>query len=467
MNLDPVVPDQTIVLLQALAVRPPGPGPGGGPHSGLQLIGSPHTFCLLLCLLLYFYARSTARGDDRTRQKWIEWGLIAGMLSVLLTLALRAHGPAQIPIVPPLGMRLLETLPSQIVSVTLAAGFMRYLLDQRQPAQKYWICSMGALGATALMVMALGPAGRPPHPIDPSMNPFHLHGALDLVGFTCLAVGLALAYRLVHGGERRLMLAALGCMAATQLSSLVGGMVLYGPSPRPAYPLVLTFSSLTLLILTHLFIRQRAKEIHTDLALLEGRVSERTKELKAALGQLAEANSLLEQQSNVDVLTGAGNRRSFNDALAEEWSRARRTGQPITVAMVDLDRFKEINDIHGHPVGDQCLSGLASALQNAARRPPDLVARLGGDEFAVLLPETSGEAAAQSLDDVRLQASMLTSTLAPDLAMTISVGVASCVPSAESAPEDLVRQADNALYKAKRSGRNKVVLSESGALQVL
>lgn len=467
MNLDPVVPGNSIILLQVLALRPPGHGPGVAPPSGLQLIGSPHVFNLLLCLLLYFYARSTARGGDRTRQEWIEWGLIAGIFSGILTLALRAHGPPEFPILPPLGMRLVETLPGQIAALSLAAGFMRYLLDQKQPARNYWVYSMGALSVTALVMMVPRPVGGSLHRHAASLNPFHLHGALDLVGFTCLAIGSVLAFRLVHGGERRLMLAAMGCMTATQLSSLVGGMVLYGPGPRPAYPLVLTFSSLTLLILTYLFIRQRAREIHTDLALLEGRVRERTKKLEAALSQLAEANSLLEQQSNIDALTGAGNRRSFNDALAEEWSRARRTGQPITVAMVDLDRFKEINDIHGHPVGDQCLSGLASALQNAARRPADLVARLGGDEFAVLLPETSGEAAAQSLDDVRLQASMLTSTLAPDLSVTISVGVASCVPSAESAPEDLVRQADNALYKAKRSGRNKVVLSESGALQVL
>jgi len=458
-------------LIFALAVRPPGPPlQQGPPPDGVQMIGSPHGLILLVCLLLYFYVRSTYRGTQRDRQRWLEWALIGAVLTEAVSIGLRLWTPGASGGVPGWNAPWLETWIRGLSAVALVAGFLRYLLDRVQPAKTYALASTGVVTlfafATAAFRLAhpgIGPPGSP-HPHPPPFSPWLFMWA---AGFGVLAVGCILVHRHVQGGGRRLMLAATAALAAGQLSSVIGSLGPFMPSPRPAYPFVMAWSALGLLLMTYLFLRVRAAEVHNDMELLEGRVQARTQELESALEELAGANALLEQQSNIDALTGAGNRRRFDDALASEWIRARRTGKPLSIAMVDLDRFKEINDVHGHPAGDQCLARLAVTLQTAARRPADLVARLGGDEFAVLLPETAGEAAAQLLDEVRTQASLLATPLADGTPMTISVGVASCVPSADDSSAELIRHADEALYRAKRSGRNRVALSESGALQVL
>lgn len=458
--------------LFALAVGPRHPPLRAAAPSGLDLIGSPHGVILLACLLLFFYVRSTGgRPDQRERQRWLEWALIGAALTEALTIAMRVWGPGPTLGGPPWDAPLVEMWSRQVSSIALIAGFLRYLLDQIQPSKTYALAAIGtvSLAAAGTAVFRLthpswgppGPGG-PPHP-----PPFSPWMPMLLVGFILLFVGLVVVYRRVHGDSRRLMLAATVVMAAGQFCSFIGSLRPFLPNPRPAFPLVMACSALSMLLLTYLFLRVRSAEVHTDMELLEGKVRARTQELESALEKLANANALLEQQSNVDALTGAGNRRQFDDALAKEWLRARRTGKPLSIALVDLDHFKEINDVHGHPVGDQCLVRLAVALQNVARRTADLVARLGGDEFAVLLPETAGEAAAQLLDEVRVQTSLLTTPLTEGATMTISVGVASCVPSVENSSAELVRHADEALYRAKRSGRNRVALSESGALQVL
>ena len=458
--------------LQILATHPPGPTPHGGPLSGMQpagmqLIGSPHVLILLVCLLLLFYLRATTRSDQKERQRWMEWALLAGVVTELFVLGMRVAAPLPFQVIRPWSAQLLEHVVRQGTSVLLAVGCLRYLLDARQPAQRYGIFSTAVIGVTGIFAGFLQWNRHPGVDLVGKPPTLQAESVVAFMGLASMVGALGLVYRYVQGSGRRLTFAAFGSLTAAQFGHWIGSMDSFGPTPRPAYPFVLTCSALALLLMTYLFLRLRSEEIHTDMDLLEDRVRVRTKELEAALDQLADANALLEQQSSVDTPTGAGNRRRFDDALTTEWNRARRTGKPISVAMIDLDRFKEINDIHGHPVGDQCLVALAGALQRAARRPADLVARLGGDEFAVLLPETAGEAAAQSLDDVRRQAALFTSPAASDLTIMISVGVASCVPSPAESAEALIQYADKALYQAKRSGRNRVALSESGALQVL
>jgi diguanylate cyclase (GGDEF)-like protein len=182
---------------------------------------------------------------------------------------------------------------------------------------------------------------------------------------------------------------------------------------------------------------------------LEKLVDERTHALE-------NANRKLELLSNTDGLTGVANRRSFDHMLTEEWNRARRAGTSLAVVMLDVDNFKHFNDHFGHLAGDDCLRALAQALVKAGRRAGELVARYGGEEFVVLLP---GMDMADALDAAQhMQREVWSLALphaetAPGI-VTFSLGVASLVPSEQHCPEDLVRQADAALYRAKEAGRN-------------
>lgn len=169
-----------------------------------------------------------------------------------------------------------------------------------------------------------------------------------------------------------------------------------------------------------------------------------------ALGRQADR---LYELSRTDTLTRLGNRRWFQERLDAEFARAARYGVPLGVLLVDLDGLKELNDRHGHRVGDQALSRVATAIRNGCRAA-DLAARWGGDEFALLAPSTGREEARLLAERIRALAG---AGSGPD-AVTVSVGLASLEPGSRIAsPEALVRAADAALYEAKRTGRNRVV----------
>ena len=157
----------------------------------------------------------------------------------------------------------------------------------------------------------------------------------------------------------------------------------------------------------------------------------------------------LRELSVTDELTGIANRRSMMRKLEEEVWRSDRTGHSFALLMLDLDHFKEVNDRHGHQKGDQVLRRCAAVLQQNVRRT-DLLARYGGEEFCVLLPETSLGGARRAAEKVRQAVVDL-----PPPVPTVSVGVACW--QARSSFEDMLRQADEALYKAKAAGRNRVV----------
>jgi len=167
----------------------------------------------------------------------------------------------------------------------------------------------------------------------------------------------------------------------------------------------------------------------------------------------------LEHAAGVDPLTELGNRRVFDRRLAEEWRRAARTGRSLSILMVDVDRFKRINDTLGHIAGDDVLKRIAGCLQASARRAGDLVARFGGDEFVVLLPEANGDQAARVAELMRscVLEAQFAGDAAAGLPVTISIGTATVVPQAEGDPQALVKKADEALLEAKRSGRDRVI----------
>ncbi len=170
----------------------------------------------------------------------------------------------------------------------------------------------------------------------------------------------------------------------------------------------------------------------------------------------------LRRLATTDPLTGLANRRAFLDRLEAEVARSRRYPQPLALVMVDVDHFKRVNDVHGHPAGDEVLRRIAGVLRSLARET-DLVARYGGEEFALLLPNTD-EAGARALAG-RIRASVAAAGIPWEdrtLRVTASLGVSALEGEAD-APEQLVSRADRALYVAKRTGRNRVVVfSEVG-----
>jgi diguanylate cyclase (GGDEF)-like protein len=194
---------------------------------------------------------------------------------------------------------------------------------------------------------------------------------------------------------------------------------------------------------------------------LEERVAERTVELEKAnaekerlITMLRERSLRLERESQEDALTGVANRRCFMQRLTAEIDVALAVGQPLSIAIADLDRFKTVNDELGHPVGDQALQQCAAVMRRSCR-VSDLVARIGGEEFALILPGMTRAEATVFCESLRgIVAAHDWRTAHPDLSITISIGVAQWDGSAEL--EELVHAADTNLYRAKRAGRNQV-----------
>jgi diguanylate cyclase (GGDEF)-like protein len=183
---------------------------------------------------------------------------------------------------------------------------------------------------------------------------------------------------------------------------------------------------------------------------------------------LRNLNLELEEIAYVDALTRLANRRQFDQALETEWRRAMREQTPLSLIMLDIDRFKSFNDLNGHPAGDDCLRAVAAAMQRVAKRPGDLVARYGGEEFALILSVTEPAGAEKVAHDVRAAIAGLGLTHAGNSScgsvVTASLGVATAHPHPDGPPiawHDLIAEADALLYEAKRTGRNKVVSSTS------
>jgi len=177
-----------------------------------------------------------------------------------------------------------------------------------------------------------------------------------------------------------------------------------------------------------------------------------------------QAQDSLARLASQDALTGLSNRREFDDRLAYEWHRARRERSSLSLLMLDVDFFKQYNDLHGHPAGDQCLRTIGHALRTAVSRMTDLVARYGGEEFAVILPQTELRAAGNVAERLRgavARARVPRGEPGRGEFVTISIGAARAYPAQEGGDERaLVERSDQALYQAKKAGRNRVALSQ-------
>lgn len=194
--------------------------------------------------------------------------------------------------------------------------------------------------------------------------------------------------------------------------------------------------------------------LQDNIRHLDAKVVERTADLQIL-------NRKLEALSMTDGLTGIANRHCFDNVLACEWSRATRQGQPLALAMLDVDWFKKYNDHYGHLAGDECLRKVATAFAANVCRTGDLVARYGGEEFVFIAPATDGGKALLMAEKVReaLQTLAFPHEMSPLGCVTISIGVAAMVPGEKDTPNILVQAADAALYRAKAQGRNRVILA--------
>lgn len=171
----------------------------------------------------------------------------------------------------------------------------------------------------------------------------------------------------------------------------------------------------------------------------------------------AELFNELEKLTRTDTLTGLFNRRGLIEMSQSEFERAKRSGYPLSMIMVDIDFFKLVNDQYGHTVGDQILRILSDELQRNLRGI-DILCRYGGEEFAILLPETTLQSAREVAERLRVAAVKLQFTsIHADINITISLGI-STMPGDTADLETLLDQADEALYSAKTSGRNRVCI---------
>lgn len=184
-------------------------------------------------------------------------------------------------------------------------------------------------------------------------------------------------------------------------------------------------------------------------------ISERKKTEERLLALQGE----LEALSFKDGLTNIANRRRFNASLELEWANARRDQQPLSLLMIDIDFFKQYNDLYGHLRGDQCLMDIAQTLSLALDGPRDLAARFGGEEFVILLPGADADMAwnvAQRCQRL-IQKQAITHALSPhDRRLTVSIGVGTITPDEQANPSGFADSIDQQLYAAKNNGRNRI-----------
>jgi diguanylate cyclase (GGDEF)-like protein len=210
--------------------------------------------------------------------------------------------------------------------------------------------------------------------------------------------------------------------------------------------------------------RKEAVRIGTIMSLLILFVLGVTLFLAREIGRRAAAEDKLEELATTDALTGLRNRRKFDAVIDAEWRRAARQRKPLALLMIDADHFKSYNDTFGHQAGDEVLVGIAICISDSVRRAGDCTARYGGEEFAVLLPGLSPAEALGIAETIRLKVEQWCGEPA---ITTVSIGVASLMPTTATSWRGLVRAADEALYAAKAGGRNRSVLAGGSGLSLV
>ncbi|AHL77267.1 diguanylate cyclase [Stutzerimonas stutzeri] len=268
-----------------------------------------------------------------------------------------------------------------------------------------------------------------------ALNAYTLYGQLIGMFAEFVLLSMALAERINHDRDRRIV----AQQSALQASEALG----------------LERES-----------RLRAQQQTLDLQMraneaLEARVSERTRALEDAKRGLERVNEQLTRMSITDALTQLSNRGHFDLMIDEEIRCAQRVEKPLSVLLLDIDHFKQVNDTYEHPFGDECLRLVAAALKQHGQRAGDVVARYGGEEFVIALPGVDSRQAGEQAERIRMAVAALHPTCGEArLDLTISIGVATLEPPMSCSATQLLAAADAALYRAKRNGRNQVAVAE-------
>jgi diguanylate cyclase (GGDEF)-like protein/PAS domain S-box-containing protein len=205
--------------------------------------------------------------------------------------------------------------------------------------------------------------------------------------------------------------------------------------------------------------RHPVTQIATGALNIVRDISERMRTQK----ELEEAYKAVEALAVEDSLTGLANRRKLDESLTNEWRRGIRDKRPLSFLLADVDYFKSYNDSYGHVKGDVCLKAIAEAAVEVVSRPGDLVARYGGEEFGIVLPDTNADGAAEIAAKIcaALRRRGIPHSSNPDGIVTISIGCATLTPHLGETAERLVELADQALYRAKNGGRNRVCSADA------
>jgi diguanylate cyclase (GGDEF)-like protein len=330
--------------------------------------------------------------------------------------------PTQLVFVPMLFVLPPSTLPLAVAAGLVLSNAPSYLAGTAHPERALAVATSAAYAfGPALVLVAID--GQP-------LGTGHWPLYVVLLAAQCAvdAAHTALRERIVLGISPRELLRPLGWVYAIDaLLSPTGLLLAVGVAEQP----VAIVAVLPLVLLLALFGRERRARLDSVLELEVAR----------------RANEQLDRLVRSDALTGVANRRAWEEALPAMVANARAAGQPIAVAILDLDHFKRFNDTHGHPAGDALLTDVA-ACWAARLRPGDLLARMGGEEFAIALPGCDARDARRLAERLRR---------AMPAGQTCSIGVA-CWRDGET-DLSLVARADRALYDAKADGRDRVVVA--------
>lgn len=202
-----------------------------------------------------------------------------------------------------------------------------------------------------------------------------------------------------------------------------------------------------------------AQQQHKDE--LEYKVEERTLELEITLRELSETNEELKRLNAIDPLTGINNRRHFDKRLKNEGRRSRREQTYLSLAILDIDHFKVVNDTFGHDAGDECLRHVAKLFKTMLHRPTDDLCRIGGEEFAIILPNTEADGAFHVVESMREKlAQSPVNYEGQVINLTMSAGIATGKITSDEQHGVLYKSADEQLYESKNNGRNRVTVKQ-------
>ena len=361
--------------------------------------------------------------------------------------------------------------PAAILLLFLPTLFLSYLaLEEacrRRPALGWaFVAVLGLLLPRVFLVANAGSLkARFP---DPRTRVRLFAASVGLLGLGLATINV-LAASVVDAETMELMMivaAGINAIAFVSMSPSLGSYLLFMVPNTGSLILLLQLGPvaaerniLLLLVIVYIFLlASMGTTMHLSLRqsiLLELRV----REANLALYQI---NDELRRLATVDGLTGLSNRRSFDEYLLAQWKLAIREQTPCSVLMIDVDDFKRYNDTYGHLAGDEVLRSIAAALHRRFLRPADLAARFGGEEFVVILPKTpiaSLQALAESLRSSVEEMSIPPRASTVGECVTVSSGGASTTPQREDSFILLIEAADEALYEAKRLGKNRVVMA--------